>query len=356
MKRVGYIMDTVCSTDNILKAIRKASKHKKRSGIVRRVNRDPQKYAGKIRKMLLDGSYRPCDYHCKTIYDGHRKKERVIYKCKFYPDQIIHWAIMLQLEPVLRRGMYQYSCGNIKGRGPLYGKRYIQQNIRHKYKDTKYYLQLDVRKFYPSIKPELVMTLLNRKIKDRQLLYLMRKIICKEDQLPIGTLPSMMLANFVLEGLDHYIKQDMRVKCYTRHADDMMLFLPNKRRLHTIRRKIAEYLDGLGLRLKDNWQVSRTRDSISYVGYRYYRDRTILSKATMLRASRKVRNTAKKNTWNPHNCKSILSYLGIIRHCDCRNFYLDKIKPYLISVKRIKKIAKKGQHANLHIAKQHAAA
>ena len=343
MKRVGNIMDKICSTDNILLAIRKASKGKKRSGVVRRIIGSKEHYANKIREMLLTDSYRPCEYITETIYDGTRKKERQIYKAKFYPDQIIHWAIVLQVDPIVKRGSYLYSCGNIKGRGPLFGKRYVQQNIRHKYKETKYNLSLDIHHFYPSVKPQLTMQLLNRKIKDKRVLGLLDKILNKEDQLPIGNLLSMCLSNFVLEGLDHYIKQSLRTKCYTRYVDDMMLFSPNKKILHKARRKIAYFLKKIGLKIKDNWQVSRTRDAFTFIGYRFYRFKTILTKQIMLRISRKVRRVSKKNSWNPHNCQSIISYLGIIRHVNCRGFYLKWVKPYLIPLKRMKQIIRRGQ-------------
>jgi hypothetical protein len=55
----------------------------------------------------------------------------------------------------------------------------------------------------------------------------------------------------------------------------------------------------------------------------------------MLKISRKVRQTAKKKSWNPHNCKSILSYLGWFRHTNNYNFYQARIKGF-IRVKRMK--------------------
>src|SRR5690606_41808929 len=49
-----------------------------------------------------------------TIQDGANKKTRTIHKPNFYPDQVIHWALMLQLESVIMRGMYIYNCGSVR--------------------------------------------------------------------------------------------------------------------------------------------------------------------------------------------------------------------------------------------------
>lgn len=353
MKRVGYIFESICSTDNILEAIKKASKGKKKSGVVRRINSNPQKYAQKIKQMLLSGSYHPCEYIKASYYDTKRKKTRDIDKPKFYPDQIIHWAIILQIEWIVRKSSYFYSCGNMKKRGPLFCKRYIQQNIRHKFKATKYYLQLDIKKFYPSISPKLIITQLKRKIKDKKVIYLLKKILCKEDRLPIGILLSMTLSNLFLEPLDNFIKQKLKISYYTRYVDDILLFSSNKRQLHKARKQIASFIKGLGLNLKGNWQVNRTDNGLTYIGYRFFRHKTILIKQTMLDISRKVKRIFKRNSWNFHNCQSIVSYLGILRHCNCYNFYLTQIKPYLISMKKIKQIIRRKNHCeNIQITKR----
>ena len=59
-----------------------------------------------------------------------------------------------------------------------------------------------------------------------------------------------------LTGLDHYIKEVLRVKHYVRYMDDMVIFGSNKRYLHRVREAISKYLNiELDLELKENWQV-----------------------------------------------------------------------------------------------------
>jgi RNA-directed DNA polymerase len=99
----------------------------------------------------LTRQYSPSPYIIKTIQDSSSGKIRTIYKPRFYPDQIIHWALMLQIQPIIMRGMYPYSCGSVPGRGTSLGQKTLRKWLDTDYKGTKYCLKMDISKFYPSI-------------------------------------------------------------------------------------------------------------------------------------------------------------------------------------------------------------
>ncbi|MEG1709575.1 MAG: hypothetical protein RR285_12800, partial [Acinetobacter sp.] len=197
-KRVNNIYPKICDVENIKIAIKRASKNKRSRKNVARVLNNIDHYAQEISEMLLNKTYIPSPYSVCQIYDGINKKERTIYKPKFYPDQIVQWAIMLQIQPIIMRGMYQYSCGSIPSRGINYAKKYVEAIVQHKFKETKYFLQLDIKKFYPSIKIPLLMQFIQTKIKDKDILELIGKILALEDCLPIGILLSQWFSNFFL--------------------------------------------------------------------------------------------------------------------------------------------------------------
>lgn len=56
----------------------------------------------------------------------------------------------------------------------------------------------------------------------------------------------------------------------------------------------------------------------------------------MYKASKKAKRTAKKNRINVYDCRQMLSYLGWLDHTDTYNFYLERIKPYVV-IKRMKR-------------------
>ena len=103
MKRVGYLYEKVIDKNNIRQAILYAAKGKRKRRNVRKVLNDINFYVEKIYDILKSKSFEPKPYRKVKIMDGVRKKERIIYKPAFYPDQIIHWALMLQLEPILMK-------------------------------------------------------------------------------------------------------------------------------------------------------------------------------------------------------------------------------------------------------------
>lgn len=113
MKRKGNIYSFIIEKDNIKKAILNASKGKKDRKSVKEVCDNIEYYTLDIQKMLQNKTFTPSPYIEMKIHDGTRKKERIIYKPRFYPDQCVHWALMQQIEPLLMRGMYEFCCASI---------------------------------------------------------------------------------------------------------------------------------------------------------------------------------------------------------------------------------------------------
>ena len=249
MKRVGYIYNKICSIDNIKEAIINSSKGKRDQRRVKIVINNIDYYAAQIRDMLINKTYEPSPYIVKIVNDGPSQKTRTISKPRYYPDQIIHWALMQQIQSIVMRGMYAYTCGSVPGRGTSYGQKALRKWLDTDRRNTKYCLKMDIRKFYPSVNNGILKAAFRRKIKDPDCLWLIDIIIDSAQGLPIGNYTSQWFANFILEGLDHYIKERLGVKYYIRYVDDLVLLGSNKRKLHKVRRAVDAYLKGLDLQL-----------------------------------------------------------------------------------------------------------
>ena len=86
-----------------------------------------------------------------------------------------------------------------------------------------------------------------------------------------GNYTSQWFANFYLQDLDHYIKEDLKIPYYIRYMDDMVLFHRNKKELHKARVKIEEFLKNEDLKLKENWQLFKTDSRpIDFLGYKFF--------------------------------------------------------------------------------------
>ena len=249
MKRTGYLYEKICDYDNICLAIKNAyRKKKKKRGFCKKVFRNYEHYAHIVREMLVNHSFVPSIPTNQTRIEYGKVRE--IKVPKFFPDQIVHWAVMQVIEPHLARGMYRYCCGSVKHRGGEYAKRKIE-NVERRDKHIKYVFQADIKKFFPSVDTGILKTQLRRVLKDKKVLHLLDQIIDNGAVgLPIGYYPSQALSNFYLLQFDHYIKEKLRIRHYVRFADDIVCHDTNKRKLRKAIGFIKEFLLGCKLYLK----------------------------------------------------------------------------------------------------------
>ncbi len=331
MKRKGFIFEKITSIENIETAIHNASKGKTKRKNVQKVLDKTSYYANKIKELLETKTYSPSPYVEMKIYDGARKKERIIYKPQFYPDQIIHWALMQQIEVFMRRGLYHWCCASIKGRGLHHGMRKLKNILIEDRKNTKYCLKLDVKKFYPNIDKECLKSKFRKLFKDNDTLWLIDQIIDSvESGVPIGNYTSQWFANFYLQDLDHFIKEELKIKYYIRYMDDMVLFSSNKKNLRATKTEIDKYIAPEHLKIKENWQLFKTDSRpLDFLGYRFYRGYTTLRRANFLRIKRRIKKISKKQKLNFHDACAVLSYNGWIIHSNCYNYTQKYIKPYI---------------------------
>ena len=354
MKRVGNLYSQICNKNNVRKAILNASKGKKSRPNVKRIVDNINFYVEDIHKMLSTKEIKFSPYKKMTIHDGTNKKERIIYKPKFYPDQIIHWCLMQIIEPYIIKGMYDYSCASIPDRGIHYGAKYIKRIIVNDRKNTKYCLKLDIHHFYPSIDKEICKKKFRKIIKDNETLELIDKIIDSNQDggLPIGNYTSQWFANFYLQDLDHYIKEQLKVKYYIRYMDDMVLFHRNKKELHKIRISIENYLNNEKLELKGNWQLFKLDSrGLDFLGYRFFRGYTKLRRGNFLRIKRRIKRIAKRGKIRLTDAYAMISYNGWLKHCDSHNFKEKYVKPY-ISIKKCKGVIKNAYRKQYKTFKQ----
>lgn len=337
MKRVNNLYSKIMTYENLFNAVYEASKGKRSRNDVKKVLKNVDYYINRI----LNGDY--ALNQCRTKIINERGKEREITMPNFFPDQIIHWAIMLQLKPIMMKGMYKYCCGSVPKRGISYGKNYIER-IFATDKKIKYCLKLDIKKYFPSVDCKIMLNLLKRKIKDNKAIELLHNILGDGKGLPIGYYTSQWLSNFYLETLDHFIKEKLQIKYYIRYVDDMVLLDNNKRKLHKARIAIDDFLHKeLDLQLKGNYQVFPLKSrAIDFLGFRFYKNnKTKIRKHIFLKLRRKLNKVKNKMKCNKHIAQSIISLIGWLKQTKSYNYYCYYIKP-IIKIGKLRRIVATG--------------
>lgn len=302
------------------------------------VDSDEDYYLGQIQKMLINETYEVSKYMISTIND--KGKDRELCKLPYFPDRIIQWAIMLQIEFVFMEVFTDFSCASIKGRGIHRASKLVDSYMKD-VEGTEYCLKIDISKFYPNIDHDILKLLLRKKFKDKKLLGLLDKIIDSTPGwagLPIGSYLSQFLANFYITYFDHWLKEVKKIKYVVRYMDDIVIFHHSKEFLHCLKREMDVCLwDKLALKIKDNWQVFPTAiRGVDFVGYRHFYGYKLLRKTTCKRFKRKMLKIKKKE----NNCEKLTysdwcsgnSYKGWLVWCNSYRLskkYIAPIQRYL---------------------------
>ena len=346
------VSDALYIPEEQIKDIYKASKGKSKREAAAEVKANIEKHRRILDKKLRNNSFIPRRHNTKIIQENSCKKTRKIVKPKYMYEQMAHHSIMRVFVPIAMRGMYYHVYGSIPGKGVHRGKRTVERWIREDGRNCKYIYKLDIRHFFESVPHRRLKKAIKRKIKDRDLQKKLFLIIDSHAPgLPLGYYPSQWFGNYYLQPLDHFIKEKLRIKHYIRYMDDMVLFSNNKKELHRARKEIEKFVhEELGLEIKKNWQVfrfdyidrkgKRRGRPLDFMGFKFYRDRTILRKSILKGIRAKVNRVRRKGkiTWVDAAC--LLSRMGWIWHSDTYAYYERYIKPY-IKIKVLKTLVSK---------------
>lgn len=174
MKRYGNLYDTIISLDNLRLADNRARRRKCHTYGVKLHDRNREENLQQLHEQLKSGTYRTSAYSTFTI---HEPKERLIFRLPYFPDRIVHHAVMNILEPIWVATFTAdtYSC--IKGRGIQAAADRVRKTIDRDKPGCAYCLKIDVKKFYPSINHAILKNIVRRRIKDTRLLRLLDEII-----------------------------------------------------------------------------------------------------------------------------------------------------------------------------------
>ena len=323
MKRIGYLYDKLLDKEYIKETIILASKHKMKRRTVRQVIENIDIYVDRIYFMIKYDKIILRPTHQRKIFE--HGKERIITVSPFYPNQIFDYLLTNTLKPIIRKSLYQYCIGNIDKRGIVYGKRYIERNIKR----YNYYIKLDVHHFYQSVNTNKLIQMLGHKIKDEKFLKFARKII-NADELPIGCYYSQWLSNFYLTELDHKVKEKLKIPLYVRYVDDMLLCSNNKKKLLNAMYVIKRELETLSLSLKRIESVKEIckLTPISFLGFKFYKNLTYLRNKIFIRLKRTIAKI------KIHICnallKRLIAYMGWLKQIKIGYaYYKNHIRPIL---------------------------
>lgn len=340
--KIKNVFDEIFSMENLSHALADASAGRRYNRDVLLFNFDDWTNLKRLQEEIYSGTYEIEAYYIFCVYEP---KKRMIMSIAFR-HRVVQWAIYRIINPIFVKGYIKDSYGCIDGRGSVRAMKRLQYWMADVSRGAGdwYYLKLDISKYFYRISHRVLKKILRKKIRDDRLIDLLDRIIdcphtpfglppgkspgevAPKDMLydvgmPIGNLLSQVFANLYLDALDQYAKRTLRIKYYIRYMDDIIILCDSKDQIRRWKDLIEEFLlSELELQLNRKTCIRPIGQGVEFVGYRIWKDQTVLRKRTSLKIKRSLKGIMKKyeeGEIDLHGAfQSLASYLGMMEHCD----------------------------------------
>lgn len=299
MKRIGHLYESVASAESLWEGYLGAKKSKGGRRGCFQFEKSLGRELNQLQEELESNTYRPRPYFKFIV---HEPKTRDIYAPSFR-DCVVQYAIYLKIMPIFDKTFIDQSFACRVGLGTHKAAEYSQNALRRAGPDT-YTLQLDIKKFFYSIDRPTLRKLLERKIKDKQMVDLMMLFADYPEPtgIPIGNLLSQMFALIYMNPLDHYATRVLKPSAgYCRYVDDFLLFGLTRSQALDYRDKLTRFVNKeLKLTLSRS-TIANTNKGVNFCGYRTWRSARFVRKHSLYKTRKAIRN---------NKLESVISHLA----------------------------------------------
>jgi hypothetical protein len=221
----------LASQMSLWQAWRACRRGKRRNPTIARFDIDCDRHVLALHRELLPHRYRPSSWRLHAICDP---KTRLI-AAPAVRDRVVHHAVLNEIGPVYERRFIHQSYAAGRGRGP---HRAVLDSLACQ-RRYAWRLHLDVSAYFLSIGHERLLALFAVRLRDADTLDLLRLLVGASEQvyrhplathilgercppagqgLPLGSWFSQWCGNFYLDGLDHFVKRDLKIPAYQRYG------------------------------------------------------------------------------------------------------------------------------------------
>ena len=252
----------------------------------------------KLKKDAENGSYQIQKYQSFEIFEP---KRRVIVATRIRDRQFQHSLVDNSVYRELTKSFIADNCACQLGRGTDYCLERMKKHLRRYYQENGqsnegYFLKADIENYFGSIDHELISKELRRYISDERIMHELDRIVNSfegDAGLGLGSQCNQLFALALLNGLDHFIKEELRIKFYIRYMDDFILIHRDKEYLKECKKQIEDYLKRLKLRLhKRKTVIHPIRNGFKLLKWRFILTDT--GRVLMLMDRRKVARQKRK--------------------------------------------------------------
>lgn len=229
-----------------------------------------------------------------------RGKERIIVPVTIKDRMTQRVLCDYALVPVIRRTLIYDNGASLSGKGVDFTRKRLEQHLKEakqEYGNDFYALVFDFKSYFDSIPHKTCRAVLEHNFNDKDIVNLTMDIIKSYQLVPLlkqpktpeneekiqkilseesngiclGSQVSQVMALAVPNKLDHYIKDDMRVKHYIRYMDDGIIFSNDKDFLNKLLQGMRIIVDELGLKFSEKkTHIVKLSKGFTFMKVRYY--------------------------------------------------------------------------------------
>lgn len=287
-----------------------------------------------LRQSLLNGTYKISGYQRFKV---HEPKEREIVATRLKDRQFQRSLCDNVLYPQITRSFIRDNCACQRGKGVDDALDRLTVHLRRyyfKHGPNGWALKCDIRHYFAETPHDVAKAAIRKRLTDQRAAYYTDAIIDSfggDKGIGLGSQVSQITELAVLDDLDHYIKERLRIKHYLRYMDDFILIHEDKSVLRAALAEIEKRLSALGLTLNEKTQILPLKNGVLWLKWRFVLTDTgkVIRKICMksvVRERRKLRKMAKLAvagripvaaitesfiTWKAHaqrgNCRKIVA-------------------------------------------------
>ncbi|WP_297633600.1 group II intron reverse transcriptase/maturase [uncultured Clostridium sp.] len=275
----SMLLEEVLERNNMLLALKRVTSNKGSHGVdgmkTDELREHIRKHWGTIKAKILETKYNPSPVRRVEIpkSDGGVR----LLGIPTVQDRLIQQAIAQVLTKIYEPSFSENSFGFRPGRGAkdaiIKSKQYINERNR-------WVIDMDLEKFFDKVNHDILMGKLEKKIKDKRLLSLIRKYlksgifingisVTSEEGTPQGGPLSPLLANIMLDELDKEL--DKRGHKFCRYADDNNVYVKSQRAGIRIMKSMTNLIENkLKLKVNKNKSAVDIVSKRKFLGFSFY--------------------------------------------------------------------------------------
>lgn len=263
---------TITNFENLYASYKKSmrGKGKKKGAVKFSVMALENLYA--IKQELVQHTYEVSPY---AKFEVSEPKRRVVMSGSFRDKVLQHCLCDFVLLPGMKEHFITDNYAGQIGKGTLFGLDRLSENLKSFYGihgRNGYILKCDITKFFYSIDHDVVKKIVAQYFTDEEVRWLCDVLIdsTEGDGLPLGNQSSQVFALMYLNGLDHFVTEDLGCRYYGRYMDDFYLISEDKEHLKECLNRIKEYLGELRLTLNNKTEIVSITKGLKFLGFHTY--------------------------------------------------------------------------------------